>query len=144
MFTLDQQLGKLDKEVKFCKNCVVSNQRPRTTFNEDGICSACQWAYEKNNTIDWKLREKELIDLLDKHRKGNGDFDIIVPSSGQKDSAIVAHQLKHKYNMNPLCITWAPSTWTSIGRENLQGFAMAGFSSIISLHDAEIHIIFMF
>ena len=139
MFTLDQQLGKLDKEVKFCKNCVVSNQRPRTTFNEDGICSACQWAYEKNNTIDWKLREKELIDLLDKHRKGNGDFDIIVPSSGQKDSAIVAHQLKHKYNMNPLCITWAPSTWTSIGRENLQGFAMAGFSSIISLHDAEIH-----
>ena len=26
---LDKQLGLLPKEIKFCNNCVVSNQRPR-------------------------------------------------------------------------------------------------------------------
>ena len=31
----------LPKEVKFCKECVVSNQRPRITFDKNGVCNAC-------------------------------------------------------------------------------------------------------
>ena len=31
--TLDRQLEQLPREVVFCRNCVVSNQRPRTRFN---------------------------------------------------------------------------------------------------------------
>ena len=54
---------------------------------------------ENKKLIDWTKREKELIELLDKHRSKNGDFDEIVPSSGGKDSGYVAHQLKHKYNI---------------------------------------------
>ena len=46
--TLDKQWKDIPKEIVFCKNCVVSNQRPRTTFNSNGICSACQWALEKD------------------------------------------------------------------------------------------------
>ena len=30
------------------------------------------------------------------------EFDVLVPSSGGKDSAVVAHKLKYEYNMNPL------------------------------------------
>ena len=78
--TIDTQYNELPKKVIFCKNCVVSNQRPRTKFNKDGICSACQWAFEKNSTIDWSKREKELINLCDKFRSRNGSFDIVVPS----------------------------------------------------------------
>ena len=40
---------------------------------------------------------------------------IIVPSSHGKDSALVAHQLKHKYGMHPLTVTWAPFIYTRIG-----------------------------
>ena len=47
MITLDKQFDKLPKKVEFCKNCVVSNQRPRTELNDQGICSACEWAFEK-------------------------------------------------------------------------------------------------
>ena len=53
-------------------------------------------------TIDWNEREKELIDLCNKYRKKDGSFDCVVPSSGGKDSAWVAHELKVKYNMHPL------------------------------------------
>ena len=83
---IDKQYNKLPKKVVFCKNCVVSNQRPRTVFNKDGICSACQWAFEKNSIIDWEKREKELTKLCDKFRSRNGDYDVIVPGSGGKDS----------------------------------------------------------
>ena len=103
---IDKQLNNLPKKVVFCKNCVVSNQRPRTKFNSEGICSACKWAMEKNSLIDWSKREKELEELCDKYRGNNGNFDVIVPGSGGKDSAFVAHQLKYKYNMKPLCVTW--------------------------------------
>ena len=44
---LEKQLDKLPKEIKFCKKCVVSNQRPRITFDKNGICSACNWFEEK-------------------------------------------------------------------------------------------------
>ena len=63
--TLDRQWSEIQKEVVFCNNCVVSNQRPRTRFNKDGICLACQWAYEKDHVVDWRKRENELIDLCE-------------------------------------------------------------------------------
>ena len=56
----------------------MSNQRPRITFNEKGICSACQFADYKNNIIDWKNRKFELEKICDKFRKNDGSFDVIV------------------------------------------------------------------
>ncbi len=136
---LDRQLKKLPEKVIFCKNCVVSNQRPRTVINKNGICSACEWSYEKNNKIDWKEREKELRDLLDKHRKNNGKYDVLVPSSGAKDSAYVAHQLKYKYKMNPLCITFAPAEWSKIGEDNLKTFIYKGFNTLVGRPDGQVN-----
>ena len=65
---LEKQVSKLPSEVKFCKLCVVSNQRPRIIFNKDGVCSACEYAYQKQHVIDWKTREKELRELCRRHR----------------------------------------------------------------------------
>ena len=62
--SLDQQFDFLPSEVSFCTNCVVSNQRPQITFDERGVCSACQWSLEKDNSIDWDSREKELEDVV--------------------------------------------------------------------------------
>ena len=62
--TIDRQLENRPQKIKFCTKCVVSNQRPRITFDEKGVCSACQYAYEKHHKIDWAEREKMLIDLL--------------------------------------------------------------------------------
>ncbi|MBI4423404.1 MAG: N-acetyl sugar amidotransferase [Elusimicrobia bacterium] len=139
MATLDRQLLDIPKEVRFCRNCVVSNQRPRTEFNEEGICSACQWAWEKDHSIDWKLRLKELEELCDRYRSKDGSYDVIVPGSGGKDSAFVAHQLKHRFKMTPLCATWAPFEWTPIGWRNLQAFVRSGFFNIVGQPNGVIH-----
>lgn len=121
----------LPPEVRFCKKCTVSNQRPRITFDEHGVCSACNYAEYKRTKIDWAQREKELIALCDKHRKNNGEYDVIVPCSGGKDGSFVAHQLKYKYGMNPLAVTWAPLKATAIGRQNLDAFIASGFNHIL-------------
>ena len=121
----------LPKNVKFCKKCTISNQRPRINFDEKGVCSACFYANYKRNKIDWDLREKELIALCDKHRKNDGSYDVIVPCSGGKDGSFVAHQLKYKYDMNPLTVTWSPLKYSNIGRKNLEAFIGAGFDHVL-------------
>lgn len=113
-------------EIKYCTKCVNSNQRPRITFDDNGVCSACNFADFKDHKIDWKKREEELWALCDKYRRNDGTYDCIVPSSGGKDSAFVAHQLKHKFNMNPLTVTWAPHLYTDIGFQNHQNHIHVG------------------
>ena len=135
----------LPPEVKFCKKCVMSNQRPasaveflhnidskKTTMNFDdkGICDACRTA-ETKEAIDWEKREKELIKLLDKYRKNDGSYDCLVPGSGGKDSAYQAHILKYKYGMNPLTYTWPPIMYTDYGYENWKNWIeLGGFDNV--------------
>lgn len=122
----------LPTEVLFCVRCTISNQRPRITFDEEGVCSACRFADYKREVIDWTARERELKDLCDRHRKGNGEYDVIVPCSGGKDGGFVAHQLKYHYGMNPLTVTWAPLKATEIGRRNLDNFIrIGGFDNVL-------------
>lgn len=128
---IEKQVLEIPKEVKWCKKCVISNQRPRITFNDEGVCSGCLNTVFKNNEVDWNAREKELITLLDKHRRNDGYWDVIVPSSGGKDSGFVAHQLRYKYNMNPLTVTWSPLKYTDIGRYNFQAHIDSGLSNIL-------------
>ena len=85
----------LPEKVEFCSKCVMTNQRPRSVVEfrnitnkkngldintETKICEACSYNLTKNQ-IDWNEREKQLIELLDKHRKSSG-YDCIVPGSG--------------------------------------------------------------
>ena len=136
----DQQLAKLPKEVKFCKECVMSNQRPRIEFDENGVCNACNYAHKKfDGGIDWDKREKELRALLDKHRSKDGSFDCLVPGSGGKDSVVVAHQLKYKYGMHPLTITWAPSIYSSIGFQNYYNWIQSGFDGMVAWPNGILH-----
>ncbi len=130
----------LPKSVKFCKKCTISNQRPRITFDEKGVCSACNFADFKKNKIDWSLREKELMELLDNHRRGDGSYDVIVPCSGGKDAGYIVHELKHKYGMNPLSVTWAPHLHTDIGWQNLHNMTRIGdVANILGTPAGKVH-----
>ncbi len=136
---LDQQLKEQSEKVFYCTKCVVSNQRPRITFNEVGVCAACQYAEYKNNGIDWEKRETELVALLDKHRSKDGSFDVVVPGSGGKDSGYTAHILKTKYGMHPLVVTWAPFLYTDIGFKNYNNFIQSGFTGMTCFQNGVLH-----
>lgn len=131
----------LPHQVQFCKKCVISNQRPSSTiefrnqigekkkvinFNDDGVCSACVYHEEKEKNINWEERDLKLKSLLEKFRRDDGHYDVIVPGSGGKDSSFTAHLLKNKYGMNPLTVTWAPHLYTDIGWKNMQAWTHKG------------------
>jgi N-acetyl sugar amidotransferase len=128
----------LPAEVRFCRTCTISNQRPRITFDEHGVCSACRYAEYKKGKVDWKEREKELVELCARFRRHDGSYDVLVPCSGGKDGAFVAHQLKYKYGMNPLTVTWAPLLPTEVGIRNLASFIDAGFTHIKGSADGKV------
>ena len=68
--TNNKPLFGLPSEVKFCKNCVISNQRPNSSvemkndnkkketiqFDDYGVCSACNYNLKKTQEIDWKSK----------------------------------------------------------------------------------------
>lgn len=129
----------LPSEVKFCKKCVISNQRPRITFDDEGVCNACRYWEKKDNIINWDEREKKLVELCNKYRRSDGRYDVIVPSSGGKDSVWVAHQLKYKYGMNPLTVTWAPHVYTKVGWENNQLLIKSGLDNVTGTVNGVVH-----
>ncbi len=144
----------LPKEVGFCSDCVISNQRPNSAvefkhtkeskkgtihFNEDGKCDACKLSEQKHGSIDWEAREKKLWELCDKHRSKDGSYDCIVPGSGGKDSFYAAHVLRYKYNMNPLTVTWAPHVYTDWGWKNFQAWIHAGFDNFLMTPNGRVH-----
>ena len=143
----------LDSNVKFCKRCVTSNQRPSSTvefkndgkrketivFDENDVCAACLYADIKDNEINWEEREQQLFKLCNEYRSKKGNYDCIVPGSGGKDSAFTAHVLKYKYKMNPLTVTWAPHRYTTIGWENFQSWIHSGLDNILFTPNGKVH-----
>ena len=113
------------KSLKWCSNCLMMSTRPRVIFNDNGICNACLWSQEKKE-INWNKRTDELEKLLKKHRNKNY-YDCIATVSGGKDGSYVAYNLKHKYNMNPLCLTITPPLPLPLGQKNLQSFINSGY-----------------
>ena len=133
-----RQLYNLPEKAAFCKLCTMSNQRPRISFDAEGVCSACRYRVYKGQ-VDWAQREKELVTLLDQHRRHDGAYDVIVPCSGGKDGSFVAHQLKYVYGMHPLCVTWAPCLYTDTGRRNLESFIQHGFDHILGTANGSVY-----
>jgi hypothetical protein len=103
--------------------------RRRITFDTRGWCNACVWS-ENKKTLDWDAKQVELLNLLDKQRRNDGEFDCMVPVSGGKDGSYVAYNLKHKYGMNPLCVTATPALPLPLGEQNLRAFVESGYNHI--------------
>ncbi len=135
----------LPKKVIFCKKSLISNQRPNSaiefnhskksrkkTLNIDKNGISDSWKFSRiKNKINYKLREKKLLKLLDKYR-GKGEYDCVVPGSGGKDSCYASHILKYKYGMNPLTVTWPPIIYTDYGKRNFKNWLSSGKFANIS------------
>jgi len=149
-----ETLYGLPGEVRFCRSCVISNQRPNSAveyehtkgtnkatinFDDDGVCDACGFAKYKKSNINWEERDKQLRDLCDKHRKHDGSYDCLVPGSGGKDSFYASHILKTKYGMHPLTVTWAPHIYTDWGRKNFQSWIHAGHDNYLMTPNGRVH-----
>lgn len=114
--------------MRWCKNCVEPDTRPGQKFNDDGICTPCQYAL-RVVPVDWEARREELRGIVEwaKERK-TGRYDCVLGVSGGKDSMRLAY-FAREVGLNPLlvCATFVPQHITDLGAYNLSNIVDCGF-----------------
>jgi len=111
--------------IKYCKRCVMPDTKPDLRLDEEGICNACR-SFERRKEIDWAIRKKELVKVLEKYRsKDSSKWDCIIPVSGGKDSTYQVLRML-QFGMNPLCVTATTCHLSEIGRKNIENIKNLG------------------
>lgn len=111
---------ELFQNIKYCSRCCMPETQEGITFDEMGVCTACQSSEQKMH-INWKEREKKLIRILNEAKEKSGsNYDCILPISGGKDSFFQAHVLTKIYNLKPLAVTFSHNWFSETGFYNLQ------------------------
>lgn len=120
--------------MKYCKKCVMPDTRPGITFNDQGICSACQ-SFERRKQIDWGRRWSEFEKLCDKYRGMNQDgYDCAIAVSGGKDSHYQVHLMKEVLGMNPILFSVEDNfKMTEAGKHNIRNISEEFGCHIISI-----------
>lgn len=118
--------------MRWCQRCCYPDTKPDLTFNEDGICSACQ-AYDARSLIDWDERAKQFqhlaVNMRREARNRGSAYDCIVPVSGGKDSHFqVLTALDH--GLRVLAVTAETDHLSDIGRRNLDNISKLGCDHI--------------
>ena len=117
-------------ELKFCTNCLFPETKPDLFFDENGLCSACKAANQKNAGIDWKKREEDFLEIINDYKKDGVGYDCLIPVSGGKDSTYQAYFMKEVCGMNPLCVCFETTTPTELGNKNLDNISKLGIDVI--------------
>lgn len=121
--------------MRYCTKCVMPDTRPGITFNEEGVCSACQ-SYEHRKLVDWETRWKELEKLCDKYRGMNGPdgYDCIIAVSGGKDSHFLVYVMKELMHMNPLLVSAEDNfPMTEADKHNIKNISEAFGCDIVAM-----------
>ena len=113
----------------------MPDTRPGISFNEQGVCSACQ-SYENRKNTDYKKRFEELKNLCNKYKGINGSdgYDCMIAVSGGKDSHFQVYVMKELMGMNPLLVTLEDNfPMTEAGMHNIKNISEAFGCDIISM-----------
>ena len=119
-------------KLRYCTKCLFPETKPDLFFNENGVCSACVAADQKDNSIDWKQREKDFHSIINKYKKQPNEigYDCLIPVSGGKDSTYQAYFMKEVCGLNPLCVCFETTNLTELGQQNINNISKMGIDVI--------------
>jgi len=104
--------------MKYCTKCVYPGVTATPLmFDEKGVCSACRVNEQKKHT-DWKERCGMLKKITSEY-KSDGNYDIVIPVSGGKDSYYQTHVIVKELGLKPLLVTYHGNNYLPEGEYNL-------------------------
>lgn len=120
--------------MRYCKNCLSPSSRPLSSFNAEGVCSACVFS-STNQDVNYEQRLSELKHIVRRILRGRNHvrWDCIVGVSGGKDSTRQALWVREKLGMVPLLVSVAypPRQISQIGVDNLSNLVSLGFDVLM-------------
>lgn len=128
--------------MRYCTQCVMPDTKPYLTFDEKGVCAACQahaTKYEGDRAIDWEAREQQFVRLLEEVKAQKAPYyDVLVPVSGGKDSITQVHRLLG-HGLRILTVNVDYGIKTEIGHYNLQCIPAMGANLFTYRPELQLH-----
>lgn len=118
-----------------CSKCLLPNTKPDLELKKGQQCGACNYM-DYYNKIDWKKREIDLIQRIEKIKKNRKDlntYDCSIAVSGGKDSTYQTYLVKEKLGLSALLLNFEPSYPTEIGKKNLNNLRKSFGYDLIEL-----------
>ncbi len=103
------------KRLKRCTKCLLPETFPFIEYDDEGVCNYCHNYKKKNLSGDID----KLNDLVKPYRKANGQYDVLLPFSGGRDSTYVLHVVKNELKLNPITYTYDWGMVTDLARRNV-------------------------
>ncbi len=106
--------------MKVCTKCILDENFPGISFNDQGVCSLCQKAQtvEDRDSLMAEYRVK-FESLLEKQR-GTGSYDVLMAYSGGKDSTYTLDLFVNEYGLQVLALTFDNGFISPFAIENIQ------------------------
>src|SRR4051794_14565938 len=106
--------------IRYCTKCVLpSASAAPAAFDDDGVCTACRVAAQKDR-IDWEDRAEELQELVEEYRSDGSNYDCLIPVSGGKDSHYQTYYVTQVLKLKPLLVTYHGNNYLPVGLRNLK------------------------
>jgi len=122
------------KSMKVCKKCIINDKYPNISFDENGVCSLCT-----KQKAFIPFGEKKLVEIFDKVRKKNAQFDVLVPFSGGKDSSFILHLAVNVYKLKVLAMTYDNGLFSQIALDNIKrAIEITGVKHVVRKADPEV------
>ena len=115
--TCRQNRGQDD--VRRCARCILSEDFPRITFDDEGVCNYCHGWDRRWKDFDFERGEAELRRVFQWAKAKRRQYDCLVPFSGGRDSSYVLYLCKSKYGLNPLTLTFNNQFMSRYAMENI-------------------------
>lgn len=90
--------------MKSCARCLTVETADTITFDKTGTCSVCTQVEHKLTNVNWDERYADLMVLASNARARRGNYDLIVPFSGGKDSTFQLLYVIRDLGLKPLVV----------------------------------------
>jgi hypothetical protein len=119
---LDLQTGT---EVKRCVRCIMPENYPGISFDDEGMCSFCrtfdqQWGTWLSSAEEQAKSEKKLRSIFEAARRKHRRYDALLGISGGKDSSYCLYMCKEVYGLNVLTCSRGNGLMSEAGRERVE------------------------
>jgi len=76
--------------------------------------------HEEKDILDWREREKKLVNLLNQYKGKSINYDCVIPITGGKDNFFIVNLIVNKYGLKPLLVAYNKQYNTLTGIRNIQ------------------------